>query len=202
MAIAGILGAALSVASPIFGGFLGAKEKKSQKKQAKANAALAFQRAEQIRKATSQTQVQQTKQGQRDLGGIEAELGASGMRMGEGVGADIIAEQKSQIELENMQIGEEGIIQAGQAQSEGAAYLQQARYYQRQARNSILTGFLGAGSSLGSMLPMPSPAPSSFSTTGTTKPLSWNTTSSYITPNSYSPYKSNVSTLYKGVKSY
>ena len=159
------IGVGLMAGSSVWSGFLGASEKKSQKALAKYNALLAEKQAKAIEERTKFQMSRQAKAGERLIGHQTAALGASGMAMGAGgVGDEILAEQRSELELENLMIGYEGLLEASQARSQAAAYRMQAKMFGQQARNSIIMGFLGAGSSIGQGLMSvpkmnPEPAP-------------------------------------------
>ena len=139
------LGLGMQATSLLTEGFLGSKQKKAEKALAKYNQQLALQRAKAVEERTKFRQMRQAEYGQRLLGQQKASLGGSGMASGAGgVGDMILAEQASELELENLLIGQEGLLEASQARSQANQYGFQASQLGQQARNSILGGFLGA----------------------------------------------------------
>ena len=65
------------------------------------------------------------------------------------MGDQILAKQRSELELKNLMIGNEGLLEASQARSQAGAYRMQAKMFGQQARNTLLGGFLGAGGDIG-----------------------------------------------------
>ena len=152
------IGTGLQAGSSILSGFLGSREKKAEKALAKYNAALMDKQAKEIEERTRFQLVRQAEAGEREIGFLRTTLGASGMVAGAGgVGDELLAEQRSELELESLLIGYEGRLEASQARSGAGAYRMQAKMLGQQARNTLLGGFLGAGSAIGQGLMMYEP---------------------------------------------
>lgn len=137
----------LKAGSSILSGFFGSNQAKNEKAVAKYNAALMFNQAKAIEQKTKFLQIRQAEEGARIQGELEASIGGSGLVSTEGAPLLALALQKSESNLQNYLIGYEGRIEANQAESQGQSYLMGAKWAGIRSRQSLISGFIGAGAS-------------------------------------------------------
>jgi len=141
------IGTAMMAGGSILSGFFGASQKKSEAAVAKYNAAIMFQRAKAIKQRTKFQQVRQAEEASRVQGELEAAIGGSGTISTEGAPLLSLALQRSESDLQNYLIGYQGRTEAKEAESQVINFLLQAKQAKIAARQSLISGFIGAGAS-------------------------------------------------------
>ena len=139
------IGIGAQVGSSILGGFLGSQQKEHEESVFKYNAQVMRNRAKDIKKQTSFIQKRQAEKAARTQGLLEASLGGSGTVSTEGAPLLAQALQKSESELENFLIGQQGRSAMNEVLSKASEFDMRARAAKRGASNSLLSGFIGAG---------------------------------------------------------
>jgi hypothetical protein len=148
--MAGVIlgGLALGAVGQIMQGSAAASQAKGEQAMANYNAAVANQNAVQTEKATLYKQQKQAEAADRQASTLRANLGASGAVPNEGTALQLQGTQAAQSELDNLMIGYQGQIQAGQYRSQAGLQQMQAGIYGQAAGNDMMAGMLGAGTSL------------------------------------------------------
>lgn len=160
MAFPLIAAGGMMAGSSILSGFFGSTQKKNEAAVAKYNAALMQQQAEAIKQKTKFQMIRQAEEGQRVQGELRAAIGGSGLVATQGAPLLALALQKSESGLQNYLIGYEGRIAANEALSGAQNYLMQAKAAKIGAKQSMISGFLGAGAALvGTWASMPGKTP-------------------------------------------
>ena len=121
------------------------QQARDQKALANYNAKVEEQRAKQIELKASYDQVRQAKEAERIKSSLTAGLGSAGAL---GQSLLVQAKQASELDLENMMIGYEGQVGAGQARNQSKVDTIQAGIYGRKAKNTQTAGYINAGTSL------------------------------------------------------
>lgn len=132
----------------IYGGISASQQGKSEQELAEYNASLERQRAREIESATRFKQLRQAEAGARELSAMQAGAGASGAVTTRDAPVIAQAKQEAELELENIGIGREGLIKAGQARSRAAMYKAQGKLAKRRGINEMIGSFAGAGGTL------------------------------------------------------
>jgi hypothetical protein len=140
-----ILAGGMQAASSILSGFFGSNQAKNEKAVAKYNAALMKQKAEAIKMKTEFTMKRQAEEGARVQGELRAAIGGSGIVATQGAPLLALALQKSESALQNYLIGYEGRVEANEALSQAEDYQMQAKWAGIRVRQSLIGGFIGAG---------------------------------------------------------
>ena len=141
-------GTALGAYGQYQGGLAAEAEGKTQQNMANYNAALQEREAKQIEAQTAMQQKQQAEEASRTASTLRAGLGASGAVSTAGSPLMIMAKQASQSELENLNIGYQGMEQATAARSGAALSRMEGLAARQKGRAGKTAGFLGAGSTL------------------------------------------------------
>ena len=123
------------------------KEAKSAQNMANYNAKVEEQKAEAIRKRAAFDQKRQAKQASEARSSLIARLGTSG-GLGSPVAGDLVAEQESELELENLLIGYQGEVGAKKAESQATLDRLQGSLASKKGKNLRTASYYGAGSSL------------------------------------------------------
>ena len=150
------IGMGLMAGSSVMKGFQVSRQKKNEAAVYKYNAAVKRQEAEVIKRRTRFTQSRQAERGARIMGNLKASIGGSGTVSTQGAPMLALAEQQDELELESELIGFQGRIEAGQAESAAGEFDMRRRMAKSQAKQAVLSGFLGAGAAVGQgMMMMP-----------------------------------------------
>ena len=140
--------------SGIFETLSGAKglrtEGKSAQNIANFNAAIAEQEAKAQRAKAGFAQKRQAKRGAEITSALTAKLGAAG-GVGSPVALDLAAEQAAELELENLLIGFEGEVLAGQAESQAELDRLQGRIAQQRGKSAARAANVQFGVELGTL---------------------------------------------------
>ena len=164
------IGAGMQAGASILQGFMASKQKKNEAAVAKYNAAVKRQEVKSIEYQTKFLQQRHAEAGARVKGDLEASIGGSGTVSTQGAPMLALALQDSELQLENYLIGFQGRIEAGQAESEAIGYDIQKKMARIGSRQALISGFLGAGASIGSsMMMMPGKTGGTSLTGGTGK---------------------------------
>jgi hypothetical protein len=123
-------------------------EAKSQQAIANYNAAVAEQTAKSIENQTLYKQQLEAENAVRVASSMRAAIGASGASPSEGTPLMVMAKQAAQSELDQLMTGYQGQIGMGQARSQGTIDRMLGDVYGQKAKNSMMAGMIGAGSTL------------------------------------------------------
>jgi sRNA-binding protein len=125
-----------------------AAQAKGQQAVAEYNAKVAEQQAKAEEQATAYKQRTAAEEAARYQSSIEAGLGTSGVVQNEGAPLLVQATQAAQSELDNMMIGYEGQVAAGQSRNQAGLNRLQGDIFGQQAKSAKAAGAIGAGTSL------------------------------------------------------
>jgi hypothetical protein len=141
-------GTVMGAAGQIQGGMAAEAEGKSQQNMANYNAALQEREAKSIEARTALQQKQQAETADREASTLRAGLGASGAVSTAGSPLMIMAKQASEAELENLNIGYQGMEEATAARSGAALSRMEGKTALARGKAGKTAGFMGAGSTL------------------------------------------------------
>jgi len=142
------LGMGMMAGGQIYGGISAKEEGKAQESIENYNAAVEEQRAKAIELKTEFEQQRQAEAGARIKGLQLAGAGASGLVVSEGAPLLSAAMQASELELENLLIGYEGITEAARARSQAAEYRMRGKLAKQRGKSEMIGKFLEAGGTL------------------------------------------------------
>ena len=117
---------------------------RGEEKMAERNQAIAEQNAKATELKTGFDQRRQIKAGQRVMGTLRANLGASGAVIDEGAPLDLLSEQGDELALENALIGHEGQVRAGQYRSQAVLFGMEADLAGIRKGSAMKTAMIGA----------------------------------------------------------
>jgi len=144
----GAAGMGLGAAGAIYGGVSAYKEGKAEAGMYEHNALLAEAQAKQEEAVTGFKQLRQAEAAERLQGELEVAQGASGGVTTMGSFLMARAEQRVQSELENLGIGYEGSIRAGQLRSQAEMDRMQAKMAKKRGKSAMIGSFMGGGGTL------------------------------------------------------
>ena len=142
------IGIGMMAGSSLLSGFFGSRQKKDEAAVAKYNAEVKRQEAEAIKKRTKFQQTRFAEEAARIQGGLEASVGGSGTVSTQGAPMLALALQKQESELQGYLIGLQGRMEANLALSTADEYDMMKRQARKQAKQAMVSGFLGAGASV------------------------------------------------------
>ncbi|MBE3143563.1 MAG: hypothetical protein IMZ61_06530 [Planctomycetes bacterium] len=141
-------GTILSAGGQIQAGQAQSAENKTAVNMAEYNAQVKDDEAAAIQRKTELEQRRQAEAGERAMGTLRAGLGGEGVISTAGSPLMIQAKQASELELENLGMGAEGITQRNQVRSEATGFRMQAKQYKSAAKSAKTASYIGAGSTL------------------------------------------------------
>ena len=139
-----IIAVSMVAAGEAYGGISAYQEGKSEAGMEKYNAGIATQESKQIEVATGIEQIKQSQEASRQMSGLEAQ---AGVKSG-GSPLEVMAKQASESELENLTIGYEGQVKAGQKRSEAEMALMRGKLAKQRGRNAMIGSFMKAGGTM------------------------------------------------------
>lgn len=143
-----LIGTAVSAGTSIFRGIAGANANKYQAQVAEMNQKIALDNAERAKHRAALTAQDQSAETTALLGLQAAGMGASGLAIGS---PSFVLARKTARELgrrDSLNIEHQGELEAYALRTEAANYKAEASASKVAAKNSLIGGFLGAGSSL------------------------------------------------------
>ncbi len=143
-----IAGIAMSTAGAAYSGISAYQQGQAESAQNKYNAELEQQHAKEIEKATEVKQQRQAEEAARAMSTMEAGMGKAGIVSTAGTPLMIQAKQASELELQNLMIGYEGGIEAGQARSQAEIYKMKSKAARQAGMSGLISGGLTAGGTL------------------------------------------------------
>lgn len=149
----GIIGGVMSAAGSIVGAMGQSAALKAQAESAKAQAAFMKRQADAETIKGSTDILQQRRGVERILGSQTAGYGASGIQSDAGTTTDIAMTSQSEAEMDRQAIRFGRDLTASNYQYKAKIEEMNAKAYKQQAKFAMLSGFLGAGTSLVSSFP-------------------------------------------------
>lgn len=141
-------GAALSAGGQIGQGRAAAAQGKAQEKIANYNAAVLDSEAKAREYKTRFDQLRHRAYANRVIGSLRANQGMSGAVMDVGTPFDVVAEQMSELDLENAMIGYEGVNEASKLRSQATISRIQGKYAKKAGKNAQTASYINAGAGL------------------------------------------------------
>lgn len=143
-----IAGTGMQAYSQYSQGQAAAQEAKNAAAMEEYNAQVAEQSAKAAENRSMYEQERQLEEAKRVKGAQAAAIAASGGIPGAGSNLLLQAKQASELELDNLMIGYEGLTEAQRARTAAAGYRMQGSIYKQKAKNFKRAGLIGAGTSL------------------------------------------------------
>jgi hypothetical protein len=143
-----IAGTGMQAYSKYQEGQAAAQEAKNAAVMEEYNAQVAEQAAKAAENRSMYEQERQLLEAKRVKGAQAAAIAGAGGIPGAGSNLLLQAKQASELELDNLMIGYEGLTEAQRARSQAAGYRLQGSIYKQKAKNLKQAGLIGAGTSL------------------------------------------------------
>jgi hypothetical protein len=141
-------GTAMSIGGQIGQGRAAVAQGKAEQKIANYNADVLDSEAKAREYKTRFDQLRHRAYANRVIGSLRANQGMSGAVMDVGTPFDVVAEQMSELDLENAMIGYEGVNEASKLRSQATITRIQGKYARKVGENAQTASYINAGSSL------------------------------------------------------